>query len=247
MRKRGIIMALINCTECGKEFSDKAPACPNCGCPVSEIVAAASTNISLNTNTIDIREEISPAKNVLNTISSIIPKSEYHATKKIGPIQIDEPNKHFRIDGKIVQAQKTGLIKGTAKGILAVSTMGLSLLATSGKHVGSKEWFEFADLVGYELLEDDSCVTSGGVGQALVGGAAFGVVGAIVGGTTAKRKTKKKVDSLIIKVTLNSFKNSCIMIPLITKSVRTDSSEYKKSFNEAHSILSALDVISHNS
>lgn len=26
-------MALIICTECGKEFSDKAPACPNCGCP----------------------------------------------------------------------------------------------------------------------------------------------------------------------------------------------------------------------
>lgn len=26
-------MALITCTECGKEFSDKAAACPNCGCP----------------------------------------------------------------------------------------------------------------------------------------------------------------------------------------------------------------------
>ena len=24
-------MALINCPECGKEISDKAPACPNCG------------------------------------------------------------------------------------------------------------------------------------------------------------------------------------------------------------------------
>lgn len=27
-------MALIKCTECGKEISDKAKACPNCGCPV---------------------------------------------------------------------------------------------------------------------------------------------------------------------------------------------------------------------
>jgi len=26
-------MALINCDECRKEFSDKANACPNCGCP----------------------------------------------------------------------------------------------------------------------------------------------------------------------------------------------------------------------
>lgn len=31
-------MALITCPECGKEFSDKAPACPNCGCPIEEIL-----------------------------------------------------------------------------------------------------------------------------------------------------------------------------------------------------------------
>ena len=30
-------MALIKCPECGKEFSDKATACPNCGCPVEKI------------------------------------------------------------------------------------------------------------------------------------------------------------------------------------------------------------------
>lgn len=28
-------MALINCSECGKKISDKANACPNCGCPIS--------------------------------------------------------------------------------------------------------------------------------------------------------------------------------------------------------------------
>lgn len=27
-------MSMIICNECGKEFSDKAPACPNCGCPI---------------------------------------------------------------------------------------------------------------------------------------------------------------------------------------------------------------------
>lgn len=31
-------MALIKCTECGKVFSDKAPACPNCGCPTDCII-----------------------------------------------------------------------------------------------------------------------------------------------------------------------------------------------------------------
>lgn len=27
-------MSLINCQECGKEISDKASSCPNCGCPI---------------------------------------------------------------------------------------------------------------------------------------------------------------------------------------------------------------------
>jgi DNA-directed RNA polymerase subunit RPC12/RpoP len=29
-------MAMITCSECGKEFSDKAPSCPNCGCPTEQ-------------------------------------------------------------------------------------------------------------------------------------------------------------------------------------------------------------------
>lgn len=28
-------MALIKCPECGKEISDKAPTCPNCGYPIN--------------------------------------------------------------------------------------------------------------------------------------------------------------------------------------------------------------------
>ncbi len=30
-------MALINCPECGKEISNRAGACPNCGCPIGEV------------------------------------------------------------------------------------------------------------------------------------------------------------------------------------------------------------------
>lgn len=37
-------MALVKCTECEKEFSDKATACPNCGCPTEEILRANDEN-----------------------------------------------------------------------------------------------------------------------------------------------------------------------------------------------------------
>ena len=36
-------MALITCVECGNEFSDKAPACPKCGCPTSESTKQTET------------------------------------------------------------------------------------------------------------------------------------------------------------------------------------------------------------
>ncbi len=38
-------MALINCPECGKEISDKANACPNCGCPINETNQPSSTPV----------------------------------------------------------------------------------------------------------------------------------------------------------------------------------------------------------
>lgn len=37
-----IFMALIECPECGKKFSDKAYACPNCGCPIEKISSGSS-------------------------------------------------------------------------------------------------------------------------------------------------------------------------------------------------------------
>ena len=33
-----MIMALINCSECGKEISDKAASCPHCGNPINQPV-----------------------------------------------------------------------------------------------------------------------------------------------------------------------------------------------------------------
>ena len=37
-------MALIDCPECGKQVSSKAPTCPNCGAPIATVpVASTST------------------------------------------------------------------------------------------------------------------------------------------------------------------------------------------------------------
>ncbi len=37
-------MAIINCPECKREISDKAPACPYCGCPAEHFTTAQTTD-----------------------------------------------------------------------------------------------------------------------------------------------------------------------------------------------------------
>lgn len=253
-------MALIKCAECGKEFSDKATACPNCGCPTSEMVSAAEATTEEYINSdIDIQTEESTVNKVWGAVQSGMHtlaennKNAIKATRQVGPIQIDEPHRMFRINGAVpINGKKDGAGKSMFKGIMAVGTMGMSVAAEkligggNKQKVGNKEWLEFNDLLNYDLLEDDSLVTSGGVGQALIGGAIFGGFGAVAGGITGKRTQKKKVESLYIKATVNNFGSPCIMIPLITKPTKTNSKEYQTAFNLAHQILSALDVITHN-
>lgn len=244
-------MALIECPECGKQISDKAPNCPNCGYPLDGYTPnedpkpdTASNNSFTQTAFNYAKESASNAVDAWN--------DRFHATKKVGPVKIDEVHQAFQINGTVARnGKKSGVIGKSFKGLMAVSTLGMSVAAekaigAGGNKVGANTWHPFDDLLSYELLEDDSIVTSGGVGQALVGGAIFGGFGAVAGGITAKRKQKKKVESLMIKATLNSFDHPCILIPLITKPTKIDSKEYQNAFNDAHNILSVLDVITHN-
>ena len=47
-------MALIECKECGHKVSDKAECCPNCGCPIEEIMSADASN---NTNVSQVYDD----------------------------------------------------------------------------------------------------------------------------------------------------------------------------------------------
>ncbi len=55
-------MALIKCTECGREISDKAICCPGCGCPASEFSNITSSNapreITDNKSALSISNEL---------------------------------------------------------------------------------------------------------------------------------------------------------------------------------------------
>ena len=46
-------MALIKCPECGKEISDKAKVCINCGCPVDEVATSGIVRIKMPNNIVE--------------------------------------------------------------------------------------------------------------------------------------------------------------------------------------------------
>lgn len=57
-------MALIKCLECGKEISDKASACPNCGCPIEK--GKAENVCSINGIKYNLTEELNLIKSSLD-------------------------------------------------------------------------------------------------------------------------------------------------------------------------------------
>ena len=62
-------MALIICSECGKEFSNKAPACPNCGCPTEAITK--NNSVQQDSSSIKATLENNPLYSYLTQIFTL--------------------------------------------------------------------------------------------------------------------------------------------------------------------------------
>lgn len=105
--------------------------------------------------------------------------------------------------------------------------------------------YNYEGLVDFELLEDGSSITKGGLGRAVVGGMLFGSTGAVVGSITGKKKTKQTCTHLEIKITVNHAKNHTHYIKLISSSTSRESLTYKSAFRTAQDLLALLQLICH--
>jgi hypothetical protein len=106
--------------------------------------------------------------------------------------------------------------------------------------------FNYSDLVGYELLEDNETLTKGGLGSTIVGGLIAGGTGAIVGGVIGAKKSKSTCESLHIKLTVKNYVSDAVyinFIGLFEKGIKTDSIIYGAAKNNAQKCLSALMII----
>lgn len=102
--------------------------------------------------------------------------------------------------------------------------------------------FSFSELIDFELNEDGESITKGGLGSAVVGGALFGGVGAIVGSNVGK-KQKGVVNKMSVVINLRNEFVSHIEIPLIKAETKKNSFVYKVSKDEGQSIAALLSVI----
>lgn len=90
-------MALILCSECGKEFSDKAQACPNCACPTIEIIKQINESIKF--------------KSEESNVTSIASNQNSIASLEIEDLIPNEPDKYFQNYLRVFKDFKIQLIK----------------------------------------------------------------------------------------------------------------------------------------
>ena len=62
-------MALLKCKECGKEISDKAKTCPNCGCPIEDEFAKTETTKDIQT---EPKKNEKKKNSKLSTIAAVL-------------------------------------------------------------------------------------------------------------------------------------------------------------------------------
>lgn len=103
--------------------------------------------------------------------------------------------------------------------------------------------YNYSDIADFELLEDGESITKGGLGRALVGGALFGGVGAVVGGVTGHKKNKPICDSLRIKITVNDMNNPAVYINFVETKTKKDGFLYKALYKSAQECLSTLQLV----
>ena len=158
-------------------------------------------------------------------------RSIFKTTTTVGDIDIDEVNHLLKINNAEANIKKNSKMKSLSKGVLAMYTLGVSLaIEHAMKPTGAI--FKFNEISDYELLENGTTVASGGLGRAIIGGALLGGAGAIVGGVTGQKKTKKIIDMLVLQISTTNIFFPNLMITYINKKIKNTDKKYISIIND---------------
>ncbi len=103
-------------------------------------------------------------------------------------------------------------------------------------------FFNYEDLLEFEVYEDGNSIAKGRAGSALVGGVLFGAVGAVVGGSRS-RAIKSTCTTLQVRIRVNDISVPEIVVPFIKMETPKSSLLYKSAFDLAKSFAATLAYI----
>lgn len=104
--------------------------------------------------------------------------------------------------------------------------------------------FNYSDIVDFELIQNGSSVVKGGLGSAVMGGALFGGVGAVVGSVVGKKKAVEEINEFRIKIVINDMLIPEAYINFIPNGkLKSNSFLFKAASISAQETLSLLTLI----
>lgn len=103
--------------------------------------------------------------------------------------------------------------------------------------------FDYSEIVSFDLLENGSSVTSGGMGEAVLGGLLFGEAGAIVGAVAGSKTTTELCNSMQIAVTVKNSEKPVVYIPIIEKPLPKSGKDYAQKLKVVKELFAILKQI----
>ena len=166
-------MSLINCPECGKEISDKAMCCPNCGVPLNHTNESMLTTLS--EPEIVVSEEL------------ILCPEVFPDDLRIGQ-QITNWKFDAAFDGFYSQAENTITAIPSGKVQVTLHTHGIRIWGGLNMYdIHNSQIINIVKTSSAELVQTNKSV----IGRAVVGGLIMGPLGAIVGGMSGLQAKEK--------------------------------------------------------
>ena len=103
-------------------------------------------------------------------------------------------------------------------------------------------FYDYTDIIGYELFEDGNSVLKGSMVGAAIGEAALGTAGGIIG-SSMRRKISSTITSMQVIIILKDMQHPNVTINVLTGKTQRGSFTYKNLMQQAKFIMSTFDNI----
>lgn len=144
---------------------------------------------------------------------------------------------------KFIEANKLDNIIDTGEIFFAISKQFSNILVYQLENDGINVWrvINFDEIIGCDLIEDNTTVMQGGIGRAVVGGVLAGGIGAVVGAQT--RKSSNIVEKLNVRILTNNIDEPICNICIIYTQTDRSSDVYKQKYSVAEKIYATVNAI----